>query len=178
MGGTFLSSQRPFELDTSFPYYYGSLVFMIPPGHPYNSFKKLFLPFDLYIWLCIMMLLLFALVILIVLKTVLRSGRDFVVGRGNTMPLINLILICLGGAMTLPQLPQRNFARTILTILLIATLILRNAYQGNLFNYLRTHKTEKPLYYRWDIFHSDFDIYLSEAFLTLYRYEHPEAGDR
>lgn len=178
IGAIFLSSQRPGNLAASFPFYYGSLVFMIPPGHPYNSFKKLFLPFDVRIWLCIALFFGAALAIWFALKTCWRSSRDFVIGRGNSMPLINLVIVCLGGSMTVPQMPTRNFARTILTILLLATLILRNAYQGNLFNHLRTQKNERPLYYRREIFNSDVNIYVTETFYEQYRREHPEAASR
>lgn len=151
---------------------------MIPPGHPYTSFKKLFLPFDARIWLCIALFYVAALIIWLALKTCWRAKRDFVIGRGNSMPLINLVIVCLGGSMTMSQMPARNFARSILMILLLATLILRNAYQGNLFNYLRIQKTERPLYYRSDIFDSDVDIYVTETFYDQYRHKHPKAAAR
>lgn len=178
LGATFLSSQRPLTISASFPFYYGSLIFMIPPGHPYTPFKKLFLPFETRIWLCILIALFVAILILIAFKTCLMDERDFIIGRGNNMPLINLLLVCLGGAMTIPQMPTRNFARTILTILLITTLILRNAYQGNLFNFLRTQKNERPLYYRRDIFNSDVNVYVTSTFYEVYRQEQPQIADR
>lgn len=178
LGATFLSSQRPFEISASFPFYYGSLLFMIPPGHPYTPFKKLFLPFEMRIWLCILISLLAAIWILIAFKTCLMDERDFIIGRGNNMPLINLFLVCLGGAMTIAQMPTRNFARTILAILLVTTLILRNAYQGNLFNFLRTQKNERPLYYRRDIFNSDVDVYVTTTFYEVYRQQHPQTANR
>lgn len=132
---------------------------MIPPGKPYTSFEKLFFPYrkDVWIWICTFFL---AMAIwILVLKCISKEKCYFVIGLKNDAPILNLFAIILGGSMTTSQLPRRNFARTILGIILLTTLVLRNAYLGNLFNFLRTQKRMEPLYYQRNIYDSDVTIY-------------------
>lgn len=176
IGSIIMSNENSDKFSMSSPYYYGALIYAIPHGKPYSSFDKLFFPFEPAIWIWISMLLLLASIVIVRLKTAPRKVRDFVVGKGNNGPFCNLIAISLGMSMTV--LPYRNFARTILTILLLATFILRNAYQGALFNFLKTQKQRPPLFRLDDIWKSDVDICVSETFHQLYIKEFPEIAHR
>lgn len=136
-------------------------MFVIPRGKPYSSLEKLFFPFKMTVWICVCSCLLIVVIAIVILKLTPKEKRDFVIGRNNDAPFFSLITIFLGGSTTNYQLPRRNFARTILGILLLSTLILRNAYLGNLFNFLRLQKRMEPLYYKQKIFDSDVTIFMT-----------------
>lgn len=162
----------------SLSYCYGAVIFAIPRGRPYTSFEKLFLPFELSVWMCIAAATLAAIVAMGVLKLGPRHVRDFVVGRRNDGPFCNLVAIILGVGMPAHHIAYRNFARTILTVVLLATLVLRNAYQGNLFNFLRTQTQRPPLFHLQDIWDSDVDIYVPPTFYQLFMRELPQMAHR
>lgn len=146
---------------------------MIPPGRPYSSLEKLFFPFRKEVWICFWSIFLAMVLWIAVVTRISKEKGYFVIGRKNDAPVLSLYAIILGGTMTAYQLPRRNFARTILGILLFSTLILRNAYLGNLFNFLRTQKRMEPLYYQQNIYDSDVPIYARRTYLpfTLRHFE-------
>lgn len=93
-----------------------------------------------------------------------RKKRDFLVGPANNMPFFNMVNICLGGTITIHDIPLRNFARSMLMIWLLATLVLRNAYQGKLFDNLRSHQRMAPFYHLNELYESNLKLYLYESF--------------
>lgn len=164
MGAIIISESRFIEYSASFPSFYGSLGFAIPPGKPYSSFEKLFLPFQITIWSCICTLFVIASITITALKFAPKNNRNFLIGKSNDMPFFTMVNIFLGGAINSYRIPVRNFARTLLTIWLLSSLILRNAYQGMLFDSLRGDQRKAPLYYLDDIYKSDVDLYIYESF--------------
>lgn len=173
-----LSNENSYKFSMSSPYYYGALIYAIPYGASYSSFDKLFFPFQPTIWMCISLMLVSVSIAIILLKTASRKVRSFVIGNRNNGPFCNLIAISLGITMPAYAVPHRNFARTILMILLAATLVLRNAYQGNLFNFLKTQKQRPPLFRVQDIWKADVDICVPETFHQLYVEEFPDISHR
>lgn len=129
---------------------------MIPPGRPYSSLEKLFFPFRMEVWICVCTFVLAMAIWIVVLKCTAKEKLYFAIGRKNDAPILSLFSIILGGS--IHHLPRRNFARSILVILLLTTLVLRNAYLGNLFNYLRTQKRVELFRYIQDVFDSDVAI--------------------
>lgn len=112
--------------------------------------------------MCVLFVL--AVIIMFVLKLIPTQNRDFIVGKSNNTPFFNMIYIYLGGAITLDRVPVRNFARTIFLIWLLFSLVIRNAYQGKLFDNLRSKQRMAPLFRLNDLFQSDLRLYLMESF--------------
>lgn len=178
MGGFVLLIERIDKFSATVPYVFNPLVFAIPYGRSYSSLAKLFFPFKMTVWICVCSSLLLVITVIVVLKLFSKKKRDFVVGRNNDAPFLNLIQTCLGGTMTGYQLPRRNFARTMLGIVLLTTLILRNAYLGNLFNFLRIQKRMEPFYHIQDIFDSDVTIFIISPLFERYQKEFPHVKHR
>jgi len=111
------------------------LYFVIPQGELYTEWEKLFLVFDEATWLLIVITFAAAFVVIIFINNFTnRVTRNFVFGRNVTTPALNVLKIFFGlGQMVLPN---RNFARFLLTLFIIWTLIIRTCYQGLLFEYL------------------------------------------
>lgn len=113
----------------SFVYFYGDLVFGIPPGRPYTSLQKLVFPFGIKVWYCLGLVFVVATILIVSLKLGAEKRRAFVVGKAKN-PFLNMINISFGGALCSNKVPVRNFARTMLIMWLLSSLVLRNAYQG------------------------------------------------
>lgn len=111
-----------------------TIGFIIPPGKPYTSFKKLFLPLSTNAWLLIAITFTVGFIVIAIMKYAGSRIRNFVIGQRNTLPYPNMLNIFLGG--TISRIPNRNFARYLLMLWMILTLIIRSLYQGGLFTYL------------------------------------------
>lgn len=165
IGATIPVLSRLETFSISFMYFYGSLLYAIPDGKPYSTLEKLYFPFDIQVWICICVLFFIAASVIIVLKILPNTFRDFSIGKSNATPFFNMINICLGGSITFHDMPLRNFARTILMIWMISTLILRNAYQGKLFDNLRGNQRMSPLYTFDRLYDSTIKLYIFASFL-------------
>lgn len=147
----------------SYAHFYGSLLYAIPPGRPYSSLEKLFFPFGMSVWLLIFVLFILGLITITILRILSKRAHQFVIGTTNT-PFFNMINIFLGGNVTFKTVPMRNFARTMFLIWLLSSLILRNAYQGKLFDNLRGNQRMSPLFRLDEIYESDLKLMLYESF--------------
>lgn len=176
MGGIIYSSEREKNYSVSVPYYYASFLFAIPPGKPYSPLAIIFFPFKYIIWICISTILLFTVLVVVALKMTAYRIRAFVLGPRNDSPIFNMLSICFGGAIN--HLPKRNFARTILLIWLVMSMILTNAYQSRLYGFLRTQPHMAPLYQRSDIYSSNLKVYVTETFYQMFYERMPHIRDR
>lgn len=174
LGATTPVEHRADNYSWSITYYYGFLLFAIPPGKSYTSFEKLFFPFGENVWFVICGLFLSAVIIIFILKMSVRKNRDFVIGKFNNMPFFNMVDICLGGTVPMHSLPTRNFARTLVMIWLLSTLVLRNAYQGILFDNLRSHQRKMPYFHLNELYNSNLTLYLPQAFYQMFADNQPK----
>uniref|UniRef100_A0A3F2ZEN3 Uncharacterized protein n=1 Tax=Phlebotomus papatasi TaxID=29031 RepID=A0A3F2ZEN3_PHLPP len=110
------------------------LTLIIPPGRPLTSMEKLFFPFDLNTWCCVALCFIVSAIVVTVAKYVLPHRRAFVFGRANHYPFINTIDVFLGAS--IHRTPGRNFARFLLLVWIVMSLVLRSSYQGALFRFL------------------------------------------
>lgn len=134
------TAQRQRLFSASFPYHQSTILFAVPKGKQLTAFQKLFLPFRYIIWTCIISLFGVGLFVIVALRfDHHRHHRSFVVGTQNQTPYMNMIAVFLGVSMTV--LPQRNFARFLLTVWMIGCVVLRNAYQGSVFQFISTSKS-------------------------------------
>lgn len=158
--------ERSTEFASSFPYAYASVVYTIPRGPPYSPLEKLALPFEPNVWLLIVIYtgIAFAATIYISGRCS-KKWRDFVFGARNCTPCLNYINIMLGGAITLE--PVRNFARTILAIWLIGSLILRSSYQGALFRFIQSQRSAIEIESLEQLVEYNFSIYSSMQMIHL-----------
>lgn len=157
--------ERSTEFTASFPYAYASIYFTAPHGPPISPFVKLALPFQPLVWLCIVIIFAATIAVNIYVSCGSKQRRDFVLGAKNQHPLLHFINMSLGGVVT--QLPIRNFARTIFTIWLIGSLVLRNIYQGALFNLIQSQKPALEFTTLEQLAEHNFTIYASVQTLRI-----------
>lgn len=160
------------------PYVQVSLSFAIPPSRDISTpLQKLIAPFKKYIWLLIILMLVFGSIIILFTKALTRTHRHFIIGgRMNRTPVLNMLNIFLGGVVANPYLKKirsfGTFARTLLMTWIIGCLILRSAYQGALYDFLRRELLSSQLDTIQKIFASKCDIHLmytASSSLDLYK---------
>uniref|UniRef100_A0A3F2ZEL9 Uncharacterized protein n=1 Tax=Phlebotomus papatasi TaxID=29031 RepID=A0A3F2ZEL9_PHLPP len=142
--------------------YYGTpLTLLVPPGRAYTHMEKLFLPMKYIIWSCISTIFILSAVVVSISKFIRPHRRAFIFGRKNYFPYINTINVFLGGVV--PITPMRNFARFLLMLWILSSLVIRSSYQGSLFNFLKDHRNASIADTFPKMIKEGFKIYGSEA---------------
>jgi hypothetical protein len=169
------NSERQTAMSGSLVYFTTSLVLVVPPGGTHSPFQKLFLPFKYIIWSCIITIFGITLVVTVLCKCQPRAVRSFLVGPNNQTPLLNTLNVFFGGS--LPRLPRRNFARTMLGIWLLYCFIIRSTYQATSFQFMQK-SIRKPIMNTIDeMIKEDFHFYVSIAAKSYFEHM-PQAAER
>lgn len=155
-----LKENRVKFLGSSTAYVSDAVVFVIPQGRELTSFEKIIFPFSVPVWLSIVACFLLGCVAIFVVSRRTEAARDFVFGAGVGSPYVNLAVGCIGGSQNV--LPKRNFARFLLTLFLLYTLVIRTLYQGSLFELLKKNKHHKKVQSIDEMVRKDFKFYVPE----------------
>lgn len=124
VGSFFQNIERQKVWDLTFPHMYIDLKMLTPVSVPYSSLRKIQMPFDVAVWIWILIALVVA-----IFFTYYR------IGRSRLTSFFDVINIFLGGPIV--QMPDRVSIKFALGMWMLATLVLRNAYQGAMFNFLQ-----------------------------------------
>ncbi|XP_054727323.1 uncharacterized protein LOC129237000 [Anastrepha obliqua] len=150
----------------TFPYFLSSFNFIVNSNlAPYSPFKKLFLPFKSDIWI---LLLIIYIVGFLLKRTATLLGiatRRFIFGAKNNRPAFNMFSVCLGVALPQQQVPSRNFARYILMLWLILTMLLCSSYQAFLFNLIKSNIGPPPPNTIADLLRQNYQLLMTEGVL-------------
>jgi hypothetical protein len=107
----------------------------VPSGEPYTQLEKMFLMFDKATWICIGATLAGALLVIQVINCLSIKVQKFVFGRDVRTPTLNVASIFLTGGQH--RVPRRNFARFLLILFIMWSLIIRTCYQSMLYKNLQ-----------------------------------------
>lgn len=152
---------------SSFPHFRSGLVFAVPAPKPLSVIGRLLVPFSFIIWFCLLAMFIIAFAVLVSLRwNAFVQQRTFVVGRKNRSPFINMISICLGGAVV--AVPTRNFARTMLIMWLLACVVMRNAYIGAVFTMLKNRSNRKPFNTLDELIKANYPLYMPDSLMYLF----------
>lgn len=158
-------------------YYYATSkqIWLVPPKRPFSSLERLLKPFTIVLWVGTSFILIFSFLTVFILKFSSNSCKNFVYGKGISYPGLNIINITFGGS--LPRTPNRNFARFIMMVFTTGYLVLRNAYQGALFNFITSNNTNVEVETLNDMFERNFTFYVMD--ISKYFIEHiPSVAER
>lgn len=147
---------------TSFP-----VVLCIPSGRQLSPLQRLTKPLRYIIWICLLTSLLLACMVIVFLHT--DRGihvRRFLLG-GNRWPCMSLWSILFGGQQQ--QLPRRNFARYLLAMWLLQTLVLRAAYTGELYILLQDASVRTPLRTLHEVLAQNYMFHMLPAMQSIFR---------
>ena len=133
-----LKKNRVKYFDATDSYISDFLVFVIPPGTGYGPFEKFLLPLNPGTWTLVLIFFLIACLAIFYIRRRSQVTQDFVFGRNIRHPYMNMLTAFVGG--TQKRLPTRNFARFLLMSFLLYSLVIRTAYQGAYYGFLKSNQ--------------------------------------
>ncbi|KAG4076488.1 hypothetical protein HA402_014452 [Bradysia odoriphaga] len=176
------SAHRESILTATKPYMYEQLVFVVPNPIPYSPLEILLFPFTLSTWIAIVLIFAVAVVVVFI---VMHNNEMYglVVGLENRSPYMNLVCTLLVGPTQ--NEPKRNFARFLIIMWILACFVLRTAYQGQLFTFLKMDKMKDGVRSIEELIEKKITVKLPEelsAFVTfdqrmekLLQFHHPNS---
>jgi hypothetical protein len=117
------------------PYGFQEQFIAVPPGELFSPYEKLVLPFDEATWFLIILVFVAAFTTIFVAYFMSQSYREIIFGENVDTPSINVTAHFFGISQNL--LPSKYFARVIVMIFILYSLIIRTAYQGKMFEFLQ-----------------------------------------
>jgi hypothetical protein len=123
------------KMEFSSSLYTDCITFTVPAGEPYTLLEKMFLMFDKETWICIGIILAGSLLVIQVINRLSVQVQNFVYGQDIQTPTLNVADIFLNGGQH--RVPTRNFARFMLMLFFIWSLIVRTCYQSMLYKNLQ-----------------------------------------
>ena len=156
------------EFSVSDPILYHNYHFVVGSGEPYSDLERMFMMFDFELWVAILVTLAIALFTTLMLRFVSRQVRNFIVGRNVRNPTMNLLSIFLTGSQV--QAPGRNFARFILMLFIVWSLIIRTCHQSMLFELMQADLRKPTIKTLDELFQSDLTLYNSNSSLVFDAY--------
>lgn len=158
-----ITHHRSQFMTNSEQYYSVPFILIVPPGRPFTSLEKLFKPFQLGVWFLLLLAFVTGSLVMTVIKFQSATVRDFVFGAKNNSPYLNMLNIFVGGSMHL--LPGRNFARSLLMMFVLFSLVKRTLYQGALFKFLQADDRNKEVQSIDELVEKDFKVFLMPSSL-------------
>lgn len=162
IGNYLLRASRMKIMDSSMVYFSFPVVFAIPSGHPFGPFEKLLRPFQLVVWILLVIFLSVGILVIIAIRFKFKGLKGFVYGTGIQHPLNNMIIAMVGGVQA--KLPKRNFSRFILMMFLVFCLVKRNVYQGSLYIFLQSDGRHKEVQSIDEMHAKGFDFLMYESY--------------
>ncbi|XP_055846707.1 uncharacterized protein LOC129912472 isoform X2 [Episyrphus balteatus] len=131
--GCFIASDTARSLySPTSPHHHSPYMYLVKGKRNLSAFGRLGQPFSNQLWILVAVFFIMGIVFILSLK---HKVRQFVFGEENENPVTNFVAIFLGYSVI--KTPRRNFARFIFYKMLSLTLVLRNAYQGSLYDAFR-----------------------------------------
>ena len=162
LGNYFLTEMRAKFMSNTDSYYTNPWLFVIPPGYSLSAFEKLFHPFNIFVWICLVSTFIIAMIIILIVSCQSYFIKDLVFGRQIRNPFMNLVIAFVGGSQHI--LPKRNFSRTLLMFFLIFCLIMRNLYLSGMFEFLQSDQRAKEVASVDEINEKGFTVFLEAPF--------------
>lgn len=117
--------------------------FFIPPGRPKTQLQKMFLMFDLDVWMWLGITLGVGLLLIQLINFCSIKIQDIVFGERVETPTMNFFAVICG--LGQPVLPKKNFSRFILILFIIFCLMFRTCHQSMLYRLLQADIREPEL---------------------------------
>ena len=164
IGNLFMTTIRMQVMSNTRAYQFMPLVLIIPPGKPYTSFEKLFMPFQSTVWKLLMFVSACGIGVICVFKFYGPNSQDFVFGHGVRYHYLNMLLIFVGGSQH--HLPQGNFARYLLMTFILFCLVQRTLYQGSLYHFFKSEHRAAEVETIDEMIAREFDFIMLPTYLN------------
>lgn len=106
---------------------------------------RLMAPFQSYVWICIAVLLAVSISVILLTRKLSARQRHFIIGgRVNRTPIMNMLNVLIGNVIANPIMNYGTyfgiFARSLFLLWIFFWLVVRNSYQGSMFDYLQNQR--------------------------------------
>lgn len=152
-----LKASRLKFLDASTSYIGDLMIFLVPPGREFTWFEKLLQPFEALVWSLIAVVFITGAVVIRVVSSFSKQIQSFVFGTNVHSPYLNFYIAFIGGYQ--PILPRRNFARYLLMMILMYSLVIRTLYQASYYKFLQSDEYNSPVASVDEMVEKDFTFY-------------------
>lgn len=136
-----ITKNRATYFDATTPYISDDIIFVIPPRGELSPVAKMIYPLDRDTWILLLIFFGVGYVIICIISYQSKAVQEFVFGENETHPFLNMFNTFLGGNQV--RMPTKNFARFILLIFLMFSMIIRTAYQGAMYQFMQSDKKYK-----------------------------------
>lgn len=160
-GTNSLQESRMLILSETRLLFINQIILVIPPALLIGPIEKLFLPFDFYTWIALLLTLVLACVVVSVVLLSSTKYRTLIIGRHAKHDYLNIWNILLGGGQSL--VPEGNFARFLLMSFVLLCLVIRNAYTGSLFNIMKNDINSREIKSINELNEKGYTFYLYRA---------------
>lgn len=162
-----LSFPRLQYFDSTISYYSESAVFSIPPGHELSSVQKLVYPFSLTVWILIVLVFLIGYLVIKFVNSKEQNVQTLVYGENVRHPVLNLVVGFMGGSQT--KIPQNSFARQLLMIFLLYSLVIRTLYLGSFVQFLSLSIRHQEVQSIDEMIDQKFTFYFEEGYSQFFK---------
>lgn len=162
-----LKKDRLKFLDTTTTYINDQINFWIPPGRDLSKFEKLLFPFALHLWLTIISCLLVGGLVIFIVKLQPKPVQDLVFGAGVSYPYLNMFNAIMGGTQKIE--PKKSFARFLLMMFLIYSLVIRTLYQVSFYQLIQSNKHHQEVQSIDEMIARDFKFYAYTLDIDLFQ---------
>jgi len=114
----------------------------VTPSEFYTNYEKLWLPFDVFTWIFLLLTFLVAFIVTFVVKFIPKIVRNSLFGREVLTPTLNIFHIFFG--ISQMKLPSDSVPRFILMLFITFCLIFRTCYQSKLFEFMTSDMRKPP----------------------------------
>lgn len=153
-----LKPNRMKKFDFTSPYLVDRIVLIVPPGRDYTTLEKLAYPFSIPSWTLILICFIIGIIVIFTVKHQTMTVQNFIIGEGVKNPYLNMFIGVVGGTQHI--LPKRNFARFLLMVFLMYSLVMRTLYQGSSYKLLQSNKHKLEIQTIDELIEKDFAFYL------------------
>jgi len=165
MGNLFLKESRTKHFGYSIPYMNYPVFLILSPQPKLNMLEKLLLPFQTTVWILMLLTICIGVAVILIINARCKWLKNMVYGASVQHPMTNLFQTFVGQPQTV--LPKRNFARFVLMMYLILSLVIRSIYQGSLYKFLQSDGTRKEPQTIAEVLEQEYVFVVGEANLDM-----------
>lgn len=167
VSGWYIKQNRLKFFDATNTYISGEIKFVIPPKRDLSAIEKLVFPFTPPSWIMVSTCLLVGLLLIFTVKRRSKSIQSFIFGAGIKKNYLNMYIAFIGGTQQI--LPKTNFARYLLMLFLMYSLVIRTLYQGSYYQLMQSGKHHNVVSSIDEMIQKNFIFYIAVGIVDLFQ---------
>lgn len=167
IGWGFWSYSKKFYISSTEEYFMVPLGFIIPYGRSFTSFEKLFIPFQMKVWILFTLVIILAICVILFVEGRGRKFRAIFIGDNVKQPLMELLAALFGGSSHVE--PRKHHPRYLLMIFLLFCLVMRTLYQSGLFKFMQSDQKGSDVTSINEMIDERYTIYSYQAYEPTWR---------